>query len=204
MKLNSKGQEFEVPPFFLFAKEKSAGCSKKKNRFIVMNQKGQEFEVFNILVGAVLALAILVIIISIITYFEQIKLDSSIQSIQQKLTNAAQSPDGSVFVSKDVIIPADYSFNSKQFSLILNIDEECIEFDFPHDLTSIYYPNSPERNVIAFNKRIQTNFFVVCQSRNDGVLYFSDYSLMQCPASCDEFCCLASFGINPAVVNDQS
>ncbi|PJA19923.1 MAG: hypothetical protein COX63_01150, partial [Candidatus Diapherotrites archaeon CG_4_10_14_0_2_um_filter_31_5] len=91
MKVNQKGQEFEVLPFFLFAKEKSVSCNlipkelsahknqnvfvvpkKKKNRFIVMNQRGQEFEVFNLLIGAILALAILVIIVSIINYLEDI------------------------------------------------------------------------------------------------------------------------------------
>jgi len=165
-----------------------------------LNSKGQGFEVFNLLIGAVLALAILVIILSIVNYLEQIEVDSSVQSIHQKLENAAQSPDGSVFVSKKVILPKDFSFNSKQFSLVLNIPEECIEFDFPQELTSMDFPNSG-RTLISFNRRVQTDFFVVCQPRSQDLLIFNDYSSMSCPVSCNEFCCLASFGVNPSLRN---
>ncbi|MFH1664292.1 MAG: hypothetical protein ABH986_05845 [archaeon] len=167
---------------------------------IKLNSKGQGFEVFNLLIGAILALAILVIILSIINYLESIEVDSSIQSIHQKLINATQSPDGSVFVSKKVILPKDYSFNSKQFSLVLNIPEECISFDFPQAITSMSFPSSG-RSAIFFNKRIQTDFFVVCQPESSEPLVFNDGSQMDCPVSCNEFCCLASFGANPSLRN---
>ncbi len=168
----------------------------------MVNQKGQSFEVFNLLIGAILALAILVIIISIINYLEEIKVDSSLEAIEQKLKNASQSPDGRIFVSNEVVIPKDYSFNSKQVSKILNISEECVEFDFPQNAKWAVYPNSPERNLVFFPKRIETNFYVVCQS-SDERLYHSDFSLMQCPAdSCVEFCCLLSFGVNPKTANE--
>ena len=167
-----------------------------------LNQKGQEFEVFNLLIGAILALAILVIIISIINYLEDIKIDSSMESIEQKLKNASQSPDGSVFVSQEIIIPKDFSFNSKQISRILNINEECVEFDFPQNAKWAEYPNSPEKNIIFFPRRIQTAFYVVCQHLDDGRLYHSSYSQMQCPQeSCNEFCCLLAFGVNPKATN---
>ncbi len=169
------------------------------------NQKGQEFEVFNILIGAVLALAILVIIVSIINYFEGIKVDSSRQAIEKKVENAAQSPDGSVFVVRDIVVPQNQSFSSKYFAEeVLNLDERCIEFDFPYELTSMQYPDaySTYKNRIEFTKRIQTDFYVVCQPREEGKLLFHDYSLMQCPASCEEFCCLLSFGVNPVLANN--
>jgi len=169
-----------------------------------VNSKGQEFEVFNVLIGAVLAIAILVIIISIINYFEQIKVDSSINAIKQKLNSAAQSPDGSIFVAKEIIVPKDYSFNSRYFGLILNINEDCIEFDIPSNTSWVEYPNFPEKNLINFNKRIQTSFYVVCLANNDNQkLNFHDNYPMDCPEeSCNEFCCLVSFGVNPALAND--
>jgi len=219
MKVNQKGQEFEVLPFFLFAKEKSASCNlipkelsahknqnvfvvpkKKKNRFIVMNQKGQEFEVFNLLIGAILALAILVIIVSIVNYLEDIKIDSSLKAIEQKLSNAAQSPDGSVFVSEEVILPKDFSFNSKQVSRILNIGEECVEFDFPENANWAEYSNGTgEKTLIQFTRRIETKFYVLCYARGEGTVYLTghDNDILNCPASCSEFCCALSFGVKP-------
>ena len=166
-----------------------------------VNQEGQGFEVFDLLIGAILALAILVIIFSIVNYLEGIKVDSSIQAMEQKLKNAAQSPDGSVFVSENIVIPKDFSFNSKAVSRILNINEECVEFDFPQNAKWAEFSGS-EKNVIFFPKRIQTEFYVVCQSPEKERIYHSDYSLMQCPEdSCSEFCCLVSFGVNPAAAN---
>jgi len=169
-----------------------------------VNQKGQEFEVFNLLIGAVLALAILVIIVSIINYFEGIKVDSSRQAIEQKVKNAAQSPDGSVFVVREVVVPEHQSFSSKYFAEeVLNLNEECIEFDYPFELTSMRYPDpySTYKNRIEFTKRVQLDFYVVCQPREQGKLLFHDYATMQCPVSCEEFCCLLSFGVNPALAN---
>lgn len=165
-----------------------------------LNQKGQGFEVFNLLIGAILALAILVIIISIINYLEDIKIDSSLESIEQKLKNASQSPDGSVFVSEEVILPKDYSFNSKQVSRILNIREECVEFDFPAYANWAEYPNGEgEKNLISFTRRIQTQFYVVCLSQGEGSLFLTGHSdYFECPVSCTEFCCALSFGVKPS------
>ncbi|MBU2099864.1 hypothetical protein KKG83_05415 [Candidatus Micrarchaeota archaeon] len=164
-----------------------------------LNQKGQEFEVFNVLIGAVLALAILVIIISLINYLEDLKVTSSRQVIEQKLKSAAQSPDGSIFVAKGVILPQDSSFNSQQFGFILNIEPECIEFDFPQEINSMYYPNS-SKNTIGFSKRVQTEFYVLCQKED---IDFSGYNgTLECNSENCEFCCLASFGVNPAMANN--
>jgi predicted small secreted protein len=162
-----------------------------------LNSRGQGFEVFNLLIGAILALAILVIIISIINYVEQIKVDSSIQAINQKLKSASQSPDGSVFVAENIVVPKDYSFNSKNFSRILNIKEECVEFDFPQQATWIQYSNS-QHNIIYFSKRMQTDFYVLCNTGN--INYHNYWNTLNCSPQC-EFCCLASFGVNPAPAN---
>ena len=162
-----------------------------------MNQRGQEFETFNVLIGAVLALAILVIIISLINYLDDIKITSSKQAIEQKLKSAAQSPDGSVFVAKGVELQENSSFNSVRFGQIMNIEPECIEFDFPQGISSMYYPNS-SKNAVGFSRRIQTDFYVLCQKDD---IDFHNYDTLRCDLDACEFCCLASFGVNPAIAN---
>ncbi len=163
-----------------------------------MNSKGQEFEVFNILIGAILALAILVIIFSLIDFLDNNRITSSVQAIQQKVKNSAQSPDGSVFVAKNVLLSKNFVFNSIVFSKTLNIQEQCVEFDIPDNVSWIEYPNFPQKNIVVFTRKTQTDFYILCQPEN---INFSSYSdTLNCDSSC-EFCCLASFGINPSTAN---
>lgn len=162
-----------------------------------MNSKGQEFEVYNLLIGAILALAILVIIISLIDFLDNNRITSSVQAIQQKIKSSAQSPDGSLFAAKNVLLSENHVFNSITFSKILNIDEQCIAFDIP-DVSWVEYPNYPEKNIVVFTRKTQTDFYILCNTENINFHSYSDTLI--CDSSC-EFCCLASFGVNPSSAN---
>jgi len=83
----------------------------------------------------------------------------------------------------------------------LGIDESCIELDFDSEKNSIEYINALNKDAIKFNQETEIDFFIVCQSKEKGILILHDESLMNCPESCTEFCCLSSFGANPTVKN---
>ena len=84
----------------------------------------------------------------------------------------------------------------------MNIKEECIEFDFPQNAKWAEYSNSPERNIIFFPRRIQTDFYVLCQPEN---IQLSEWhAQLGCDTSVCEFCCLLSFGVNPAAANPKT
>ena len=149
------------------------------------NQKGQEFEVFNMLIGAVIALAILFIIIGVVNYFEGLKLEISNARLEQKISSAAQSPNGSIFPAKDLTFKQGYSINAREVALKVNLGEECINFDAAR--SSAYRLSETERSII-FDSTVQTDAYIKC------------YKLATMGADCPKeclFCCTIAIGKEP-------
>ena len=67
---------------------------------LMMNNNGQGFDVFRLLIGAIIGLAILVIIISIINYVENVKYGVSQREFYNGLVNATHTPNGEVVLRK--------------------------------------------------------------------------------------------------------
>lgn len=93
----------------------------------ICNNQGQAFDVFRLLIGAAIGLAILIIIISIINYLETWKIDVSKKLLAEGLDNAVQTPNGEVVVRKNLTFQKGQVFSAKGLASSAGIEEECIE-----------------------------------------------------------------------------
>ena len=155
-----------------------------------MKYKGSAFSSF--IISAIIILVVLfvggyIFVCEILWWCPPASIISDVSSIQDTIKNAAQSPNGTVFTTKNVVIPKDYSFSTKQFSQILNINEECVELDFSPALSSAEYLTENKFS-LKFNEKTVTDFYIMCQTED-------------CIGSCNEFCCIAAFGKNLEMQN---
>ena len=98
---------------------------------IFFSQKGQAFEPFKLLIGAVMALAVLVIIIGAINYFEGLSVDVSRQRFSEGLQNAVRQPNGSPLLIENLKFQRDASFSSGGIGKLIGIPEDCVSFTDP-------------------------------------------------------------------------
>lgn len=91
------------------------------------SQSGQAFEPFNLLIGAVFALTVLVIIVSAVNYFENEKLRISEQRFYDGLATAVKSPNGETLVIEGIQFPRDGAFSAKSLGQSMGLGDGCIE-----------------------------------------------------------------------------
>ena len=149
-----------------------------------MNHSGSAFSSF--IISAIIVLAILfiggyIVVCEIMWWCPGPSVTSEVSSIEDSIKNAAQSPDGTIFTTKNVVIPKDFSFSAKKFSQILNVDEECVKLEFSPGLNSVEYLDAENKSSLKFNEETETNFEIMCQTED-------------CESSCQEFCGIARFG----------
>ena len=92
------------------------------------DERGQAFEPFKMLIGAIMALTVLLIIIGAIQYFENLRLDVSKQRFTEGITNAARQPDGALLVVEGLQFQRSQAFSSIALSRNTGIGEGCLEF----------------------------------------------------------------------------
>ena len=142
-----------------------------------MFQRGQSFAIFKLLIGAIVALAILVIIVGVINYFENLRVQISEKRLVDGLISAANAP-GELVVAEKLTFEKSLSFSRRFFSTRINVEQECIELDSLQGSSVIINPES-----VSFNSGIQIDVFFKCSADS-----FSSF----CPLSC-----AVSFGKAP-------
>ena len=100
----------------------------KMFRGLVSSERAQEFEPFRMLIAAVFALAVLVIIIGAVNYFEGLRLDVSKQRFLDGLNNAVKQPNRRPLQMSGIQVQASTKRTSLEISKIVNLPEECILF----------------------------------------------------------------------------
>jgi hypothetical protein len=93
------------------------------------NQSGQAFEPFNLLIGAIFALTVLVIIISAVNYFDNERIKISQQRFYDGLANAVKSPNKETLVIREIQLPTDASFSAKSLGNSIGLDEKCVSIE---------------------------------------------------------------------------
>ncbi len=91
------------------------------------SQKGQAFEPFNLLLGAIFALMVLVIIVTTISYFEELNTQASREKMAIGFQSAAKQPNKNEIEIKEIKITKGSIFSPKSLSKYFGISEECIE-----------------------------------------------------------------------------
>lgn len=144
---------------------------------INLNSKGQSFAVFKLLIGAIVALAILSIIVGIISYFDNIKIQISEKRMIDSLVSAANAPEQVVKAEK-LSFNKGASYSKKVFGNAVNISEECISFDADGSA----FDNSSGNAVIIVNNS-QADVFVKCVPSTDASFNVSCTGQLSCNIS---------------------
>ncbi|MCR4335368.1 MAG: hypothetical protein NUV57_02415 [archaeon] len=135
---------------------------------MMFSQKGQTFAPFRLLIGAIMALLVLVIIVSAINYFQDLRFNVSQQKFFNGLSNAINQPNSSVLIVEDVQFRKESIYSSNGFSKVSGIEPECITF-METDSLGI----EVEDQVIKFNQNILTNVYYKCEIPNNGICEIS-------------------------------
>jgi len=147
-----------------------------------MNDKGQAFSVFRLLIGAILGLAILVIIISIIGYLDNWKGDISKRNLYEGLDSAVETPNAELVVRKNLTFKKGDSFNTRSFETNSGLEKGCVEL-MKANLSALEL----ESNSIMIRQNTLIDVFYKCLKVN----YSPPYD------NCEIFC-IVSFGKEPS------
>lgn len=145
-----------------------------------MNQQGQEFSGFRLLIEAILVLMILAIIISILGWVEGQRYGISEKRLFEGFDKAVNSPNGRTVVENDITLRKDSYYTSGSFAeRAPSIPRECISFE-ALPLASLELSSNNGR--ITIKENLQLDMFYKCQRLSS-----------ECSSDC-ETCCKISFG----------
>ncbi len=121
--------------------------------------RAQSGAVFRLMVDGIISLAILLIVLSALSYFQALKISASNEKFYSLVVSATNAPNGKVFVEKSLV------FNPGGFSSIsirnkTNIFEEC--FEFQSNLVSAKV--SDTKMQITFTSPIEADVYAQCKS----------------------------------------
>ena len=72
-----------------------------------LNEKGQAFEAYRVLIAMVISLAILVIILSAVSYFDELRKKVSTDTVYSSWKSAVDSPNGKVVEARNLYFTKD-------------------------------------------------------------------------------------------------
>ncbi len=147
-----------------------------------MNSRGQAFEAYRFLIAAVIALAVLVIIVGVINYFDQKRQDISFDNLYTGWQSAVSSPDGKVIQVAGLSFKKDTRFGKVQFVKQANLVEDCVQFD-ANPPAGFQLINSDQ--TVEVQNTVQGNVYIQCHT--EAPLGFTSNS------ACFAYC-IISFG----------
>ena len=163
-----------------FENEKK-GKLKKVKYFFSEENKAQSGAVFRLMVDGIVGLAILLVIISALSYFQALRIQASHEKFFSLVKSATDSPTGKVLVEKNLLfVPSGFSTITLRDKI--NIYEGC--FKFKSNLTSANI--NEDGSKIDFVNNIETNLYAQC-TLNGNKCYSGQ-------EECCEFMCIISFG----------
>ena len=143
--------------------------------------RAQSGAVFRLMIDGIIGMAILLIILSAMSYFNALRISASNEKFYSLVSSATNSPTGKVFEEKGLI------FNPGGFSGVsirnkTNIYEGCFEFQSNLVSTKI----NTDKTQIEFTNPIEANIYVQCSSLGQSCAYDAE--------KCCEMKCIISFG----------
>ncbi|HLD58319.1 MAG TPA: hypothetical protein VI977_01600 [archaeon] len=91
------------------------------------DSRGQAFDVYRLLIGALIGIAILVIVVSIINYLETWKFEVSQRQLFEGLDKAVQTPNGEVVIEKNLTLRQGAFFSAEGFVENSGLQPGCVE-----------------------------------------------------------------------------
>ena len=133
---------------------------------LMKSQKGdsEAFESFRLLIGFVLATAVLTIIIVMISKIHNSSILISSQKFEEGVVSASKSPGVSSkvpFVIEDLMLSG--TISKRKMAYLTGYPEECISFEIGPGIEE----NKKNKDVTITKKYIKTDVYVYCDFMND-------------------------------------
>lgn len=138
---------------------------KQKNNMAI-KQRGQAFEAYRLLIAMVIALAVLVIILSAVSYFDDLRKRVSRDTLYSSFQSAVDSPNGKVVQASDLAFTKDTTYSRTQFAKQMGLDVECIQLDADKDSGFILNDDNPDAPFVTVSSTIQGSVYMQCHTQN--------------------------------------
>lgn len=142
-----------------------------------------EFEPFKMLIGAIMALLVLVIILSAIEFFENFQVTISTERFYTGLSTAVKQPNGKTLKMENLQFAPNTILTTSSVSRSVGLSEECLEFVAPQNRSSIISNNPSSIHVTT---QLELDAFAVCYTNE-----FNEF-----PDTC-QVGCRVGFGVEP-------
>ncbi len=125
--------------------------------------RGQAFDTYRLLLGAIMGLLVLLIILGAVSYFEGLRVDVSRQRFFDGLKNAANQPNGDTLELGGIYFLKDSRFSSKTLARNIGLAEECVAFS---DNGAPGFTIGPE--LAKVDEQLVASVFVRCETNYSG------------------------------------
>lgn len=125
------------------------------------------FEIFRMLIGAIIALLILVIIVTSITYFGNLEIEISKQRLIDGLEKVVKQPNADSLVVSGIIFPQDAAYPASALAEIIGIGRDCVL------VQSGGGAFEDGVNIVTAKQRVKADVYMKCETGSEP-----------CPVSC--------------------
>ncbi len=160
----------------------------KDKKKLKLNQHGQAFEAYRLLIAMVIALAVLIIILSAISYFDELRKRVSQDTLYSSFKSAIDSPNGKIVKTTNLVFPSGSRYTRTQFARPNNLEEECIQLDASKDTGFELHDEDASAPYVNVAQSIQGSAYFQCRTDN--------FIIPPGPDTCFVYC-LISFGKLP-------
>ncbi len=124
-----------------------------------LNESGQAFSVFRLLISAIMGLMILLIILGVSDYFYKLQLNLGYQRVVDGFSTAANKHDGTVIIIEEAELPAGTQIAGLSIARGSGVEPDCISVTGAQS-NSITY-NSTNIATIEHNTKISV--YIKCE-----------------------------------------
>ncbi len=159
--------------------------SKESVKGLIRENKAQAEAVFRLMIDSVIGLAILLVILSALGYFQDQELAQSKTDLVTLVDNAVNSPTGFIFKSKELTFPNKFSIDVIDLQNWTSLSENC--FFLQAKSGSIITIDDKK---IQFTQKLKTIVYAQCKTIQGCDLYTNPDSPNLCCTPC-----IISFGL---------
>ncbi len=158
-----------------------------------MDNKGQAEAVFRLMIDSVIGLAILMIIIASIGYFDELRFIQSTSDFKQLVKDSVNSPDGTLLSAKELTFKSGTGFGAEDFEGYTVVNRKC--FNFNSSFASVEV--SDDGQSVMFKQRLITTVSAKCTPNSSASSCISSVDAEISDASQCCFNCEIYFGRVP-------
>ena len=128
-------------------------------------EKAQAEAVFRLMIDSIVGIAILLIIVSVIGYFNTQVIDQSKSDLIKWVRDASNSPDGSILTSGDLTFSKGFGVSAESTQEWTGVSSKCFGFDAnPGVITLLGEQGALGYAGLEFNQNLTTKVYVQCKS----------------------------------------